>query len=696
MAIELPDEEVAKDPFNMRVTMLVVAITFLGSIVAYLQTRSGNREEVAARNAQINATRGIGAQLEVAAETTSAYQIFVQGSSYDRRATIARARARIAGTGTPEGKALTAEAQRWEQVKQAVSPLSPMLSEQKYLEKEPYVNPYFDDRYVGPNLVAIRQAAQSEEIGAWGSKSNSYVAVITILAVALFLLGLSLTIGGQVRTVLAIPAVAIFATSIVWTGIIAAGRVPRTPEKAMKHVAEGDRLSSVGYLDFKGAIAEYTKAIEIRPDYAYAYARRGNAHFLKGSPEVAQGATGFVSITDPASLKASIADGQKAIDLGFKDTVIYSTQGFQNFLVGDYEKALELTSEALKLNPRLAPVWANLGLIHAARGSQEEADKGFTRALTLIRKRPDLEQTAFVNAARTDLEILQKNEPSRKDLVRRYKEQVTAFESELQLKKKIKRGSKGSAKITEWEVDGAEITANFDYKNLAKGAATAFIWYYRADSKAIWAHDPRLFSYVYESELDGDGSSVAINNSHQCPTPGQYRLDVYEDGTLIGSASHTIKPGVLGEPTLYESPILNFTLCHPQDWKIEESEDFIDFNSPDGLLLFEVGVLPVGGVSGTAEELEVTTIGLLALGSPPRGGQEEFTVFDFGGVRGHIAYYTVDLGGQPATKAVAASLDVANGTLRTMVATARDEEIETLNELLDTLRFTDAPEQEED
>ncbi|MGH2813217.1 MAG: hypothetical protein ACRDI1_10990, partial [Actinomycetota bacterium] len=67
---------------------------------------------------------------------------------------------------------------------------------------------------------------------------------------------------------------------------------------------------------------------------------------------------------------------------------------------------------------------------------------------------------------------------------------------------------------------------------------------------------------------------------------------------------------------------------------------------------------------------------------------------DFGGVSGQVAYYTTEAGGDPATMAVLASLG-EDAVLRFVVAVAPDEEIETLNELLLTVKFTDAPEAEE-
>src|SRR5262245_11133397 len=51
------------------------------------------------------------------------------------------------------------------------------------------------------------------------------------------------------------------------------------------HLARGESLSAAH--DYDGAMAEYTKAIQLKPDYAEAYNDRGFAYYLKGQAEQA-------------------------------------------------------------------------------------------------------------------------------------------------------------------------------------------------------------------------------------------------------------------------------------------------------------------------------------------------------------------------------------------------------------------------
>ena len=63
--VELPEIEIDddNDPFKRRIALLVVAITLFGTIVAVMENRAGNKEEVAARDAQRLAISGLGTRV---------------------------------------------------------------------------------------------------------------------------------------------------------------------------------------------------------------------------------------------------------------------------------------------------------------------------------------------------------------------------------------------------------------------------------------------------------------------------------------------------------------------------------------------------------------------------------------------------------------------------------------------------------
>jgi len=67
--LEKPDLDIDEehDGFRRLVAVLVVLITLFGAVIAYVQSVESNDEDIAARNAQRDAIRGLGAQVEASA-----------------------------------------------------------------------------------------------------------------------------------------------------------------------------------------------------------------------------------------------------------------------------------------------------------------------------------------------------------------------------------------------------------------------------------------------------------------------------------------------------------------------------------------------------------------------------------------------------------------------------------------------------
>ncbi|MEO0536487.1 MAG: tetratricopeptide repeat protein, partial [Cyanobacteria bacterium P01_A01_bin.123] len=104
--------------------------------------------------------------------------------------------------------------------------------------------------------------------------------------------------------------------------------------------------------DNQDAIDDYTKAIELNPNYADAYTNRGNA---KGALEEYQGA---------------IADHTKAIELNSDYALAYNNRGIAKRALGDNQGAIDDYNEAIQIDQN----WGNIGLYVAYnnRGNAKE------------------------------------------------------------------------------------------------------------------------------------------------------------------------------------------------------------------------------------------------------------------------------------------------------------------------------------
>lgn len=145
--------------------------------------------------------------------------------------------------------------------------------------------------------------------------------------------------------------------------------------EANGYVISGDAKLTKG--DMRGAIADYTKAIQLKPDLAnaYLYSNRGSA----------RGASG--------DLAGSISDSTKAIEINPRLTVAYDVRGTAEQAMGDRDGAIadftkELELAASKNDKDLASVklavnYYGRGHIRAGKGDADGAIADCTMAIQL-------------------------------------------------------------------------------------------------------------------------------------------------------------------------------------------------------------------------------------------------------------------------------------------------------------------------
>jgi tetratricopeptide (TPR) repeat protein len=98
--------------------------------------------------------------------------------------------------------------------------------------------------------------------------------------------------------------------------------------------------------NFDQAISEYTKAIDINPNYAKAYDNRGVAYAKEGS------------------LSRAIADFTMAIANNFNDAEAYNKRGHAYDNQGNLTQAVFDYSQAIRINPLYAKAYNNRSLAY--------------------------------------------------------------------------------------------------------------------------------------------------------------------------------------------------------------------------------------------------------------------------------------------------------------------------------------------
>jgi tetratricopeptide (TPR) repeat protein len=174
-----------------------------------------------------------------------------------------------------------------------------------------------------------------------------------------------------------------------WDGAIAdfTKAIELNPKSDFAYVSRG--VIKRHKRDLDGAIADFSKAIQLNPKNSTAYAQRGHAKVAKGD------------------LDGGIADYSKTIELSPKIPVAYLSRGeakrakgdragaVEDFfngemakgdmdgISGDLEGAIVDYTRAIKLHPKDADAYFKRGVAKTKKGDQAGADEDFAQAARL-------------------------------------------------------------------------------------------------------------------------------------------------------------------------------------------------------------------------------------------------------------------------------------------------------------------------
>jgi tetratricopeptide (TPR) repeat protein/V8-like Glu-specific endopeptidase len=117
--------------------------------------------------------------------------------------------------------------------------------------------------------------------------------------------------------------------------------------------------------DYRGAIEEYNKALDINPKYGKAYFGRGNVHKeLKDYPK-------------------ALADYSKTIAIDPKYAAAYNNRGIVHKQLKDYPKAVADYNQAIAIDPKLALAYGNRGIVRAELKDYPKALADFNQVLAI-------------------------------------------------------------------------------------------------------------------------------------------------------------------------------------------------------------------------------------------------------------------------------------------------------------------------
>jgi tetratricopeptide (TPR) repeat protein len=107
--------------------------------------------------------------------------------------------------------------------------------------------------------------------------------------------------------------------------------------------------------EFKKAVSDYTKTIEIKPDYASAYTNRANSYY------------------DLEEYEKAISDYSKVIEIKPNNPLTYYNRANAYSFLFDYDRAISDYSKTIELKPDFADAYYNRGNKYFGIGSWKEA-----------------------------------------------------------------------------------------------------------------------------------------------------------------------------------------------------------------------------------------------------------------------------------------------------------------------------------
>lgn len=497
---------------------------------------------------------------------------------------------------------LTLEMERWETLAAATLALSEIDPESEFGPEQDRTFPtrYFSAATQESLRLNALQDAANEEASALDRRAASYTAILAMLAVSLYLFGLTLAVTGQWRR---------FGFLGVGLGMLTVGMLwlvqsVLTPgveinDEAAAAYARG-RVALINATDRTGyeqAIAHYDTAIELRPSFARAYSDRSDAIFLSESPQ----RTGFISIVPPEALERARADLERARSLGQEGASTYGSLGFYGFSQGVQEadvtllnESAEFTRQAIALDP-LQPIYRyNLAVTYVAAGRFDEARAAYQEAVartlyldlanTRTRGEPFV-QEQWLAGALTDLEIVRRYRPELEDSIRTFKEQIVGRVSRQSAD--APAGSPSVFSDIQLNVFPAEVQWQGTVEGYDAARDTISAQWYHQDPQGLgWAVIPEV-SRTETPTVGSDGRLFQLSPYMSrvfppaCLPSGSYRVELYVNGRLAAEGSAAVD---FGQYDSFFSGELTVALCRPPDWVRREDRlpGLIDgFQSPD-------------------------------------------------------------------------------------------------------------------
>lgn len=587
--IELPEESAMRERFARILAVLIVISTLGVASVEYLHSVADNEADHAAVTAQQLGIQRQGELVRADDAARSQVEAYAYGAEQRTRQGNAFQQFLLPSVqeGSIEATLLNLEETRWSQLAALTDQLTDIKPGSPTAPAQDHSFPNLEltaAQHESNRLFALQDASDQLRTD-WQTRAGFLSLILTLFAVAIYLFGLSLTLQAGVRRFLVGLGLLLVAVGSVWAMAFQFSSPEAAPDQAAQAYADGVEAlgsfySQPGDTGLRAADADFSKAITLRPTFAGAYVQRSEVRFLLGSP---QRGDPVVSITTAAALQAQGDDLQHAYDLGERDKLLLNNLAANRLLIAidnnqpaDYAAALGFLTNAVKLDDSDPVLYYNIGLAHLGAGDVTAAHDAYQQAIDHTvyrdvarrtrRDDPTFEE-AYVGGALTPLDLLAQHRPDLAGQVGAMKSFIVGGVDD------IKPHSSAPAQVskTAVQVFGGELqwTATLSGYDASRDEVSTQ-WYYEGSGKLGWSVLPAA-SGLRAPAADAAGGTDGyfliteyLAATAQCLQPGDYKVEVYVDGRLSGTAqTMSTIPAFTAAPM----PDVAASVCRPPDWK---------------------------------------------------------------------------------------------------------------------------------
>ncbi len=448
----------------------------------------------------------------------------------------------------------------------------------------PEQDPQFPNRYMEQSqwpayhLSALRDAANEQADDA-ESKFVNYAAALTMLAVAVFLFGYSLTPQGQARRVLySRVAVAFVLVAGIWALVQVMTPVTTPPGGAATAFANGKVAANE--LNDPAAISDFNRALALRPRFVDAYVQRAAVEYDQGIPHLGTGpnalptTAGGDTIPSLTALDRATADLERAHDEGstaatlFEDLSIDLT--YRGLLTNNdsdltesrsyAEQAIEKVKDQSASGTLLSNLYFQVAEDDLALGRPGATEEWRTARAQM--RHADVATEYIVAPALTDLSLIETERPDLASRVDALKEAIV-FEGEITYPSKGKPyettpgGYLPRKDFATHLVHLGGVKASPDpghalfYFTQANGFNPTYDllsaqWEYQDPVHHEWAVLPEISGPIEKGQLislpgdlyaSNNPSYVSETSPATCLPQGKYRVQLFVNGHLAGTAT---------------------------------------------------------------------------------------------------------------------------------------------------------------